>query len=581
MRWGIQGSASRPKNYIGIACTLHDPAIAVVDSSGNVVFAEAGERHLQTKRAFGCVVDDPSFSDRVLEKFVEPDADIVVAKTWSRASLRAARMGNCLRAAIQTLIPLRHRWSDHLELLRFVLRRQINTTSVASESLRYRLRYPKSPLIANHRVMSVKHFNHHLTHAATGCFTSPFREAVCAVIDAYGEDSSTGFYSFSNERIKPLRYPKSRFGSLGWFYSLVCIGCGFDWIQGEEWKVMGMAPYGKFDNHMYAKLSAMLQVEGLKIRGGRRMMLDPFWRENHSRNAADLAHTGQVVFEECLEKLLNNLGRQGISDNLVYMGGCALNSSANGKILNKTPFKNLHIYSAPADDGSAIGAALLAYAQDQPYSRNRIEPLTPYLGESMDSFALKNLETFNGTHKLRRCGQQICTEAARLLAEGKLVGWIQGRAEFGPRALGNRSILADPRNPNVKDLINERVKFREEFRPFAPSILHEFGPQYFEDYTESPYMERTLRFRSEVQDKVPGVVHINNTGRLQTVKREWNERYYLLLKEFHRQTGVPLLLNTSFNVMGKPIVNSVEDAVAVFYTTGLDAMVIDDLLFEK
>jgi carbamoyltransferase len=141
--------------------------------------------------------------------------------------------------------------------------------------------------------------------------------------------------------------------------------------------------------------------------------------------------------------------------------------------------------------------------------------------------------------------------------------------------------LANPCNAGVKDIINDRVKFREEFRPFAPSILHEYGPEYFENYEESPYMERTLRFRDDVVDKVPGVVHVNQTGRLQSVKREWNERYYRLIDEFRKLTGVPLVLNTSFNVMGKPIVNSVEDAVAVLYTTGLDALVIHDYLIEK
>jgi carbamoyltransferase len=168
-----------------------------------------------------------------------------------------------------------------------------------------------------------------------------------------------------------------------------------------------------------------------------------------------------------------------------------------------------------------------------------------------------------------------------LLSQGKIVGWVQGRAEFGPRALGNRSILADPRSHTIKDQINSRVKFREEFRPFAPSILHEFGHQYFEDYQESPYMERTLRFRRSVLERVPGVVHVDHTGRLQTVKKEWNERYYNLLDECYKLTGVPILSNTSFNIMGKPIIHTLEDAVAVFYTSGLDALVIDNLLIEK
>jgi carbamoyltransferase len=175
----------------------------------------------------------------------------------------------------------------------------------------------------------------------------------------------------------------------------------------------------------------------------------------------------------------------------------------------------------------------------------------------------------------------IHQETARLLAEGQLVGWVQGRAEFGPRALGNRSILADPRPPDMKDRINLRVKFREEFRPFAPSILDEFGDEYFESYQVSPYMERTLTFKESAREKVPAIVHVNRTGRLQSVRREWNEAYYELIYAFYQLTGVPMLLNTSFNVMGKPIMHSVEDAIGLFYTTGLDALAIEDYLIEK
>jgi len=168
-----------------------------------------------------------------------------------------------------------------------------------------------------------------------------------------------------------------------------------------------------------------------------------------------------------------------------------------------------------------------------------------------------------------------------LLAGGKLVGWVQGRAEFGPRALGNRSILADPRPVDMKDRINTLVKFREEFRPFAPSILDEFGDEYFENYQVSPYMERTLTFKESVRQKIPAIVHVNRTGRLQSVRHEWNERFYDLIYAFYELTGVPLLLNTSFNIMGKPIMHSVEDAVGLFYTTGLDALAIEDYLIEK
>jgi carbamoyltransferase len=266
---------------------------------------------------------------------------------------------------------------------------------------------------------------------------------------------------------------------------------------------------------------------------------------------------------------------------LVLSGGCALNSSWNGQILDRTRFERLHVFSAPGDDGNAVGAAFLAYDRDNPGTIPRAEFSTPYLGSSMSQQVLKNLLEFDRSGKVGHYPETIHEVAAKAISDGKIVGWVQGRAELGPRALGNRSILADPRLSDIKDRINSRVKFREEFRPFAPAILHTHGSEYFENYQLSPYMERTLRFRDSVIDKVPGVVHVNGTGRLQTVRREWNPRFYDLIEAFRQLTGVPLVLNTSFNIMGKPIIHSVEDAIAVFHTTGLDALVIGDHFFEK
>jgi carbamoyltransferase len=183
--------------------------------------------------------------------------------------------------------------------------------------------------------------------------------------------------------------------------------------------------------------------------------------------------------------------------------------------------------------------------------------------------------------KTQHCVEHLAERTATLLADGKIVGWIQGRAEFGPRALGNRSILADPRSPSMKNKINSTIKFREEFRPFAPSILHEYGNEYFEDYDYSPFMEKTFYYRKEVINKIPAVVHVDNTGRLQSVKKEMNEKFYSLIKSFNDKTGVPLLLNTSFNIMGKPIIHTMEDAIGVFFTSGLDVLVAGDYVIEK
>ncbi|MGI8423321.1 MAG: carbamoyltransferase family protein, partial [Chloroflexota bacterium] len=413
------------------------------------------------------------------------------------------------------------------------------------------------------------------------CFSSPFTEAVCAVIDGCGEYSSTAYYVYRDGRITQLSERQRSWNSLGLYYEFLCRACGFNWDTGEEWKVMGFAPYGGFDEKAYDLLKQTARVEGLRLIGLQDLYRCPLWTDRRGIEPADLAFTGQQFFEECMTQILKNLRALGVSDNLVLGGGCILNSSYNGVVLEQTGFKDLYAFCAPADDGNAVGAALLSYQRDHKDWQPRAEVRSPYLGSTIGGESLQNLLRFDRSGQITHHPGQIHEVAAEMLAAGQIIGWAQGRAEFGPRALGNRSILADARDPAVKDRINGRVKFREEFRPFAPSILHEYGPAYFENYQESPYMERTLKFRPDVMDKVPGVVHVNGTGRLQTVKREWNEKYYDLIAAFHRRTGVPLVLNTSFNVMGKPIIHSVEDAVAVLHTTGLDALVIDDYVIQK
>jgi carbamoyltransferase len=234
---------------------------------------------------------------------------------------------------------------------------------------------------------------------------------------------------------------------------------------------------------------------------------------------------------------------------------------------------------APGDDGNAPGAALLAW---QAANGDRRPPrfAGPYLGSKASTDTLERFARDGVTPCFEARDDDELTEfVAGRLAEGAIVGWMQGRAEFGPRALGNRSILADPRSPDVRDRLNATVKFREEFRPFAPSILHEFGPDYFHDYSPSLYMDRTLRWIAERAP--PGVAHVDRTGRLQSVFEEMNPLYYKLIKAFHRLTGVPILLNTSFNVMGRPIIHDVEDALGVFLTSGIDYLSVSNKVFAK
>ncbi len=576
------------RNYIGLANSFHDSAIAIVSNDGEVLFAEASERYLQNKRSIGIAPDLYMRAIELVNQYCDPDADIVLASTWSSELMREALSQlkgvdvDGMIASDMTPTFIRRQLSGQ----QFFFKSQLSMLKQPGHLLEYSLAYSDTWSKKN---VESRYYHHHKTHAAAGCYSSPFDNALCAVLDGMGELSSFACYHYVDGTITEIgEINKDSRASLGLFYTTICETCGFDPLSGEEWKVMGLASYGKHDPELYSIMRAMIIVDDLMLKNPEQEELTALSGRLFARRRkleepliqyADLAYTAQQVFTEVLFEFLCNLHGTGLSENLVLSGGCALNSSANGKIIENTPFENLHVYSAPGDDGNAVGAALLAFNQDNK-NPSPARFMSPYLGSTMKQKSLDNVLQFSGL-KTTRCGDEAPKLAANMLQQGKIIGWIQGRAEFGPRALGNRSILADPRSADVKEKINASVKFREEFRPFAPSILHEYGSEYFEHYQESPYMERTLTFKESVMNKVPGVVHEDRTGRLQTVKHEWNPKYYDLISSFYQLTNIPLVLNTSFNVMGKPISHSVEDALAVFFTSGLDALFIDGIMIEK
>jgi carbamoyltransferase len=584
------------KNYIGLATTLHDSALAVVNHDGELVFAEATERYMQNKRAMNISPDVFLRISEIVNQYCDPEADFVVAHTWSENTENVMKHSDAgLDYTIEAEKQIQELFGEvpfsmkrYFATNKFILYSQINSIQQAAKTLEHELAISER---WSKRGYTVKRYEHHLTHAAAACYTSSFKDAACVVLDGFGETGAYSCYSYKDGTIKEVEGMENKgIGSLGVYYNFVCDICGFESLTGEEWKVMGLAAYGKFDEEIYGIFKKIIKINGLHIEMCESNKLLQIMQKIYSRRRkkgaplidyADIAYTGQYLYNELLFEYLNNVYKLGISDNLVLSGGCGLNSSANGKIIENTPFKSVHIYCAPGDDGNAVGAALMAYYEDHLDKKPQGILQHPYLGSKISQHSLANFMKFSGLKSIETHPDNICQKAAQLIADGKIIGWIQGRAEFGPRALGNRSILADARNPKIKDEINSRVKFREEFRPLAPSILSEFGPDYFENYQDSPYMERTLYFKKEMVRKVPGVVHEDGTGRLQSVKKHWNERYYKLIWEFYQITGVPLVLNTSFNVMGKPIVHSLEDAVAVFFTCGLDALVIGDILVLK
>lgn len=572
---------------IGLATTFHDPAIAILSPTGEVLFAEATERYLQYKRAPNCEPDSAPRMEALLRHYIPKDAEIRIATSWSEDFTgfldQMARLGAFSLDALLKLTP---------ELNRSLLPER--TERVLAASLHHgQQRAGMGTLLGLDRafgranVTGLKRYGHHLCHAGYACWSSPFTDAACLVVDGMGETGSSAIFALEKGRIREVRRHRGR-ESIGFYFGLVTDLAGFDPARGEEWKIMGLAPYGRADPELMGLLRRLYRVEGRKLSFAdiatvREVAAEIRRRrpaETLDRGWADLARCGQDIFAEMMEALLAETAFIVPAENLVLAGGCALNSSYNGRIAGRHGFASVFVPSAPADDGNALGAAWLAHAEANPEWRAPKGPLSPYLGSRVSTDSFERMQAWEPRLK-RLPPDEIAPITAQLLAEGKLVGWVQGRAEFGPRALGNRSILADPRPTDTRDVLNAKVKYREPFRPFAPSILAEHGPAWFENYQDAPYMERALVWRQSVCRHVPAVVHKDGTGRLQSVTADRNPRYHALMSAFHALTGVPVLLNTSFNVAGKPILHTAEDAILMFYTSGLDALVVEDWLLTK
>jgi len=301
----------------------------------------------------------------------------------------------------------------------------------------------------------------------------------------------------------------------------------------------------------------------------------------------DLARSIQVMYEEAFFHLLAHLHKKYPSENLVLAGGCAYNSVANGKIHKRSPFKNSYIQSASGDAGGAIGSAFAVWFEQGNRARE-CEMNHAYLGPQFGAPAIEDLlarsredirgQNCNVTHMSDE--GELCRRVATAISEGKVVGWFQGRMEWGPRALGNRSILGDPRRADMKDILNLKIKRRESFRPFAPSILREAVPEWFTDEDDVPFMMKVFPIREEKRAQIPAVTHVDGSGRLQTIERAANPRYYRLIEEFAKISGVPIVLNTSFNE-NEPVVCRPEEALACFLRTKMDMLVMGDHVVER
>ena len=443
---------------------------------------------------------------------------------------------------------------------------------------------------------------HHLSHAAHAFYTSPFEESAILTIDGVGEWSTTSYGHASNDSIKitnDIRWPHS----LGLFYSAFTYFLGFKVNEGE-YKLMGLSSYGKpkyydliMENLIDVKNdgSIHLNMEYFAFTYDKVMTSKKFSKlfgiepktkdEKTLQIHFDIGASAQKVLEDVILKMVNHIHTKTKMKNICIGGGVALNGVANYKILKESPFENIHIPPSPGDAGSAVGAAQYLYYVYHKNSKNSFKNNTQLIRENVyvgPSFSNKQIIEYLDLKKISYQSfdrDSLLKTTAQLIADGNVVGWYQGKMEWGPRALGNRSILADPRRADMKDILNAKIKHRESFRPFAPSILEEYAGEYFEIDVASPYMLMVVPVKKPKD--IPAVTHVDGTGRLQTVSKDTNPLYYDLISEFKRITGIPVIINTSMNVMGEPIVNTPEEAHQMIVKTDMDYIVMGNNIVVK
>ena len=463
---------------------------------------------------------------------------------------------------------------------------------------------------------------HHLSHAASAFYPSPFKEAIVLTADGVGEWATTTVAICKNNKVeikKELHFPHS----LGLLYSAFTYYTGFK-VNSGEYKLMGLAPYGKpkYTDIILDKLidlkedgTFMLDQKYFNYSTGLTMTNDKFDKlfgskarksesEKINQFHMDIAASIQFVTEKIMLMLARSLRKEYKIKNLCLAGGVALNCVANGKILEEKIFDSIWIQPAAGDAGGSLGAALAFWYMSLDNKRKDIEKDSmqgSYLGNKYSEIEIKSKFDEIGANYLSLSDKELIDKTAENLSNGKAVGWFQGRMEFGPRALGNRSIIGDPRSETMQKNLNLKVKFRESFRPFAPSVLKEDASNWFEMESESPYMlfvakvkkEKTIAMNNEQKklfgidllninrSEIPAVTHVDYTARIQTVSKENNKKYHDLLSKFKEKTNCPVLVNTSFNIRGEPIVNSPEDAFRCFMGTDLDILVVGNFYLEK
>lgn len=589
---------------LGLSAYYHDSAAALVDD-GEVVAAAQEERFTRKKH-------DPGFPSNSIRYCLESqeleihDLDAVIyyekpLLTFERLLethlATAPRGGRSFIAAMQV-------WLKEKLFLKSEIKKQLLKLSSPGRAL-----------------PELLFSEHHLSHAGAAFYPSPFDQAAILCMDGVGEWATTSAWLGQDKEIKPLweiNFPHS----IGLLYSAFTYYCGFK-VNSGEYKLMGLAPYGepryveKIKQNLIdikADGTFRLDLSYFKFHRGFRMTSSKFHRlfGNPPRKAEteltqihmDLAASIQVVTEEIVLKLASSIQKETGATKLCLAGGVALNCVANGRLLREGPFEKIWIQPASGDAGSALGAALVAYHKhfDKPRTAQPHDGMAgTYLGPSYTNTEIQAFLKKTNAPYLSLTDPELFGQLAKYLSSGKVVGWFNGRMEFGPRALGGRSIIGDPRNRQMQSIMNLKIKHRESFRPFAPSILEEEVATQFDLNTESPYMLLVAPVKKDLciqmspeeeqlfgieklkipRSSIPAVTHVDYSARVQTVSKHTNPRYHQLIEAFQQQTGCPSLVNTSFNIRGEPIVCTPEDAYRCFMRTEMDVLVLENQLLLK
>ena len=594
-------------SILGISAFYHDSA-AVLVVDGKIVAAAQEERFTRKKH-------DSSYPFHAIE-FVLREVDLSLSKVdhivfYEKPFLKFERL-------LETYLAFAPRGFKSFSMsMPIWLREKLFQKKIIFDELK---NHDKNFLDIN----KINFSEHHLSHAASAFYPSPFKEAIVLTLDGVGEWATTTVAIGKGKDLdilKEIHFPHS----IGLLYSAFTYYLGFK-VNSGEYKVMGLAPYGepKYKKIIMNKLIDLkndgtfrLNMKYFDYATGLKMINKKFVKlfGSPSRNSQkdlitqfhmDIASSIQSVVEEIILRLIKSISKEYSIKNLCMAGGVALNCVANGKILKEKIIDNIWIQPAAGDAGGALGAAMALWHKElknERYVNSKVEDKMQgsYLGPSFNDDEIeKNLKELGATYK-KYSEEELLKKTASELSNEKTIGWFQGRMEFGPRALGARSIIADPRSSKMQKILNLKVKFRESFRPFAPSIIREDLPKWFDLNVNSPYMllvaDVHKNIKKEMTDEenklfgidklnikrsdIPAVTHVDYSSRIQTVHEDTNPRYYKLLKQFKRITNCPVVVNTSFNVRGEPIVCTVKDAYRCFMGTGLDELVCGNFIMQK